>query len=222
MPRTARATLGGIAYHVMNRGNGRMAVFHDATDYETFWDLIGRACERLPMPVLACCLMPNHFHMVLWPAGDDDLGSWMQWLMTAHVRRHHKRHESSGHLWQGRFKAFPAQSDSHLLTVIRYVERNPLRANLVGSAEVWQWSSLRVLNAPDRPAWLHDGPSPRPDGWVAQVNQPQSEAELAAIRRSIACGAPFGSDEWAGQTATRLGLAFTRHPGERPGRNQQA
>jgi len=72
--------------------------------------------------------MPNHFHLVLWPHKDGDLSRWMQWLLTAHVRRYHKHYASSGHVWQGRFKAFPIEEDDHLLTVLRYVERNPHRA----------------------------------------------------------------------------------------------
>ena len=76
-------------------------------------------------------LMPNHFHLLLWPHEDGDLSRWMQWLMTAHVRRYHRHDKGSGQVWQGRFKAFPVQPDEHYLTVLRYVERNPLRANKV-------------------------------------------------------------------------------------------
>ncbi len=109
MPRTARASVGDIAYHVINRGNAKMCVFHDDDDYDAFLDLIHRACQRLPLRVLAYCLMPNHFHLVLWPHNDRDLGRWMQWLLTSHVRRYHSRRGTSGHVWQGRFKAFPIQ-----------------------------------------------------------------------------------------------------------------
>ncbi len=123
MPRTARAALGGWCYHVLNRGNGRAEVFHKDEDYQAFLALFAPACERLPLRVLAWCLMPNHFHLVLQPHHDGDLGRWMQWLMTAHVRRYHRHYGGSGHVWQGRFKAFPIQKDDHLLTVLRYVER---------------------------------------------------------------------------------------------------
>jgi len=127
----------------MNCGHGRSTVFFDPSDYAAFVELIGHACRRLPMRVLAFCLMPNHVHLSLWPHEDGDLGRWMQWLLTSHVRRHHRRHRGSGHVWQGRFKAFPAQSDWHLLSVLRYIERNPLRAKLVERAEQWPWSSAR-------------------------------------------------------------------------------
>ena len=89
MPRTARASVGGICYHVLNRGNAREEVFHAPGDYHAFIDLLAPACRRVPMRVLAYCLMPNHFHLCLWPHQDGDVGRWMQWLMTSHVRRHH-------------------------------------------------------------------------------------------------------------------------------------
>jgi putative transposase len=91
MPRTARASVGEMCYHVINRGNGRIEVFHKDYDYRAFVELIGSACERIPMRVLAYCIMPNHFHLALWPYLDRDLGRWMQWLLTAHVRRYHQQ-----------------------------------------------------------------------------------------------------------------------------------
>jgi REP-associated tyrosine transposase len=154
MPRTARASRGGYCYHVINRGNGRAEVFHKDADYQGFVRLIGDACTRLPMRVLGYCLMPNHFHLVLWPHKDGDLSRWMQWLLTAHVRRYHKHYAPSGHVWQGRFKAFPIEEDDHLLTVLRYVERNPLRAELARRAEKWAWSSLAIWQSGNVPPYL--------------------------------------------------------------------
>lgn len=127
MPRTARASLGGYCYHVINRGNARAQVFHKEGDYYAFLDMMAEAKVRLPIRLLSYCLMPNHFHFVLWPYADGDLGRWMHWLLTTHVRRYLRHYQHSGHVWQGRFRAFPIQDDDHLLTVMRYVERNPLR-----------------------------------------------------------------------------------------------
>ncbi len=112
-------------YHVLNRGNARTTVFHRSEDYDAFLELMAEASVRVPMRVLAYCLMPNHFHLALWPREDGELSRWMHWLMTTHVRRYLMRYRSSGHVLQGRFKAFPAQEDEHLLAVLRYIERNP-------------------------------------------------------------------------------------------------
>ena len=216
MPRTLRAAIGGICYHVINRGNGRARVFHDDADYDAFRDLFAPARDRLPMRVLGYCVMPNHFHLVLWPRHDGDLSRWMQWLLTSHVRRHHRRHRGCGHIWQGRFRAFPVQQDSHLLTVLRYVERNPLRARLVRRAENWQWSSLHDIATRRRPEWLIDGPIDRSRGWTERVNRAETAEELTAIRTSIRRGTPFGASAWVHRIAGRLGLESSLNPRGRP------
>jgi putative transposase len=143
----------------------------------------------------------------------------MQWLLTTPAHGYRMRYRGSGHVWQGRFKAFPIEEDDHLLTVLRYVERNPLRAGLVIRAEDWQWSSLPVwLNPPLMP-WLDQGPVPRHAGWLEHVQAAQTDAELAALRRSVERGAPFGSTAWVERTAEELGLESSlRSPGRPRGR----
>ena len=92
MARTARASQAGFCYHVLNRGNARSEVFHKTADFSAFLQLIGEASVRLPMGLLGYCLMPNHFHLVVRPAGDGDLSRRMQWLLTTHVRRYLKHY----------------------------------------------------------------------------------------------------------------------------------
>src|SRR5262245_44407669 len=98
MPRTARADEAGLSYHALYRGNGRATVFHDAHDYDAFLELVAAGCRRRPIGVLAFCLMPNHFHLALQPFKDGDLGKWMQWLLTSHVRQYRKRYGGSGYV----------------------------------------------------------------------------------------------------------------------------
>jgi putative transposase len=216
MPRTARAAVGGYCYHALNRGNRRAEVFRSDDDYHAFVRLLRQASSRVPMRLLGYCLMPNHFHLVLWPAGDDDLSAWMGWLLTTHVRRYQKHYQSTGHVWQGRFKAFPIEEDQHLLTVLRYVERNPLRANLVAQAEDWPWSSLRWWVSPPFLPFVECGPVPRGPDWVGHVNAPQTEAELARLRESVRRERPFGDEAWTRQTAAALGLESSLRPRGRP------
>ena len=214
MPRTARATPGGSVYHVLNRGNARRTVFHKDGDYAAFRRLLREAQERTPVRLLAYCLMPNHFHLAVRPAGDRDLSRFMQWLLTANVRRYHRHYHSSGHVWQGRFKAFPVQDDEYLLAVLRYVERNPVRAGLVGRAEAWPWSSASPVR--DGGPVLDLGAVRRPADWLAYVNEPQTEAEVAALRACVARGRPYGAEAWAAETAGRLGLESSLRPIGRP------
>jgi len=218
MPRTARAAVGGMCYHVLNRGNARAEVFHKEGDYAAFLKLLKEAGERVTMRLLAFCLMPNHFHLVLWPRGYDDLGRYMQWLSTSHVRRYHRHYGSSGHVWQGRYKAFPIQEDEHLLTVMRYVERNPVRAKTIPirKAERWPWSSVGTPpRGVDKPP-LDAGAVPRGRDWLTWVNQPLTEEELSAVRESVVRGSPYGAKAWRQRTARRLGREFTLRPRGRP------
>ncbi len=216
MPRPPRISVSDGCYHVLNRGNARSDVFHKEEDCEAFLRLIDEACQRLPIRVLAYCLMPNHFHLALQPHDDGDLSRWMQWLTTAHVRRYHRHYNSSGHVWQDRYKSFPIEADEHLYTVLRYIERNPLRAGLVQRAQDWPWSSLRWWRRHDRPSYLSDGPLERPPDWVRRVNRPETDAELEAIRKSVTRGTPFGAKAWQARTAARLGLKSTLRPRGRP------
>jgi putative transposase len=196
-------------------------VFHKEEDFAAFVRLFEPACERLPMRLVGWCLMPNHFHLLLWPRKDGDLGRWMQWLLTSHVRRYHRHYLGSGHVWQGRFKAFPIERDDHFLTVLRYAERNPLRANLVERAADWNWSSLRSRLPGGDCGWHALPPVALPANWPALVNRPQSEVELAAIRRSVVRGTPFGSDAWVKTAAKRLGLQATVRPRGRPRKSEK-
>ncbi len=218
MPRTARASRGGVCYHVVTRGNARATVFHDRTDYERFLRLLARARARVEVELLGYVLMPNHIHLVCRPLRDGDLGVWMHWLLTTHTARHRIRHGTVGRIWQGRFKAFPVQTDRYLLALLRYVERNPVAAGLVGSAADWPWSSLpaRLGRAVDR--LTTPSPVPVPDGWLAWVDTPLADCEVESVRKCIARGRPFGDESWVRSTADRFGLLSSLRARGRPRR----
>ena len=186
MPRRPRVAMGGLVYHVINRGVGRMDVFDDDDDYAAFERVMAEAGERVPgARLLGYCLMPNHWHLVLWPRGDSDLSEYMRWLTVTHTQRWHAhRHTAgTGPVYQGRFRSFPIERDAHAVRVLRYVERNALRAGLVTAAEDWQWGSLwlwvnrrpAAAKAADVPV-IADWPVDRPRRWAALVNDPLSEA----------------------------------------------
>jgi len=208
--------VGGVCYHVINRGNARAQVFHQEHDYDAFIRLMIDGKARRPMRVLAYCLMPNHFHLVLWPRQDGDLSRWMQWLMTAHVRRYHGHYGGSGHVWQGRFKAFPIQQDEHLLTVWRYVEANPVRAGLARRGQDWAWSSLAEWCQGASWQVVDAGPVERVRNWLSLVNRPLGEATLGQLRQSVNRGAPWGDELWSRRTAARLGIESSMRRRGRP------
>ncbi len=225
MPRTARLAPGGVIFHVLNRANARSTIFQDEADYTAFERVMAATVQQMPIRVLAYCVMPNHWHLVLWPRADGDLGRFMQRLTTTHVRRWHLHRHSvgTGHLYQGTYKSFPVQKDEHLLAVCRYVERNPLRVapenKLVNRAEDWRWSSLwRWLHPEvcDDVAPLYAWPVDRPRNWVWRVNQPESSKELEVLRLSARRGRPYGAERWQQRVAKRLGLESTFHGRGRP------
>ena len=131
-------------YHVINRGVGRQTLFHKQEDYAAFERVLAEVHAEIPVRTLGYCLMPNHWHFVLWPREDGELSAFMRRVTHTHTQRWHAHYHTTGtgHLYQGRFKNFPVKSDVHLLLVLRYVERNALQANLVARAEDWTWCSL--------------------------------------------------------------------------------
>ena len=222
MGRPLRSAVGGLIYHVLNRANARQTIFEHARDYEAFERVLEEAHDRVPMRTLAYCLMPNHWHLLLWPKKDGQMSQFMAWLTLTHTQRWHAFRQSagSGHLYQGRYKSFPVESNEHFLTVCQYVERNALRAGLVIRAEEWRWSSLwrRRHRSRKSSRWLAEWPVPLPRRWNDWVNEFQTGEELEALRRSVNRGQPFGSEAWVRRVAGRLGLEATLRPRGRPRR----
>src|SRR5579859_361472 len=185
MPRTARSAVGGVVYHVLNRGNGRMGVFRKPGDYAAFLGLLQEGKGKASVELFGFCLMPNHWHLVLRPKRDGDLAAYLSWVTNTHVKRyraHYKR--TSGHLYQGRYKSFPVRDDEYFLTLMRYVEANPVRGKLVGRAEDWGWSSLGC-DGKLRAELLDDWPVARPRRWAAMVNEPLVEGERLRVKQSM-------------------------------------
>lgn len=216
MPRTRRIAPDNHVHHVLNRGNRRATIFHRDADYRVFLNLIADALERTPVRLLAICVMPNHFHMLLWPARGVELSAYVEWLCTSHVHHHHHHYRTTGegHVYQGRFKNFLVQDDGHFYRVARYVEANPVRAGLVERADQWPWSSAAGSTSPDGRELLSQWPVPRPVNWLAYVNGGIPADELAGLRNSARRGTPYGNDLWVETMAATFGLESTiRLPG---------
>ena len=220
MPRRPRLAAGDLAYHVLNRRVGRLPLFDKPTDYTTFEKILAEAQDSTGIRITAYCLMPNHWHLLLWPRRDAELSKVLRWITVTPTQRWHAHHKTAGTgpVYQGRFKSFPIQIDDHFLTVARYVERNALRAKLVDRAEAWQWSSLwrRAQGSAKLASWLSDWRVERPRDWMARVNRPQSASELESLRLAVQRGRPFGEDAWVRRMVRRFGLESTVRPRGRP------
>lgn len=220
MPRRARVTPGGLVYHVLNRSVAGLPLFRKQADFEAFERIMIEAHRRHPTRILAWCLMRNHWHFILWPRAEGEVTAYMRWLAHTHAMRWHVAHGTvgRGHLYQGRFKAFPIQEDEHFLTACRYVERNALRAGVVERAQDWRWGSLwaRRHGEEQLQALLSDWPVARPANWIRFVNRQITECQTESFQTCITRNRPYGDESWQNKQAKRLGLTHTMRREGRP------
>jgi putative transposase len=220
MARQPRIDLGGYVYHVINRASGRVPIFKTKDDFLLFEDTLAEAQQRDGMRILAYCVMPNHFHFALYPETDGEIQRFMGWLTKTHTQRWHAMHRTigHGHLYQGRYKSFIVNTDSYFLTLMKYIEQNPLRAKLVRRAQDWQWGSLhrRIYGTPEQRKLLSKWPITTPQNYLKEVNQILQKETLSEIRTAVIKGSPLGVERWRNALIDQLGLAYTTKGVGRP------
>jgi putative transposase len=183
MPRPPRLYPDFVPQHVYNRGNRRARIFHRSEDYLDFLAALRQAGSRTGVRLHAFCLMPNHWHLVLWPDNGVDISAYVQIAMNTHICKLQARHGTSGtgHVYQGRHKNVAILTERHFYTAVRYVEANALAAALVQRAEEWSWSSLSEAEACS--SLIAPWPLPRPANWTELVNKVPSQACLKEMVR---------------------------------------
>ena len=197
-----------------------MRIFGKQRDFEAFEEVIAQAKARLPMRVLAWCVMPNHWHFVLWPrrrrrpVGVHALADGDAHAALARGASH------GGHrpAVPGAFQVVPdpggRASAGRCCGTWSATRCGP---NLVEEAEAWRWSSLwHRVHGDDGGTGGRRARWRLPRRWRQHVQSPQTEAELEALRRSVVRGCPFGEASWQERTAKRLGLQSTLRPRGRP------
>lgn len=208
MPRIKRVDVGGEVYHVLNRSNARVQIFDNDEDYKQFEEILEEAVKKFKMRLLAYCVMPNHWHLVLHPEADGDLQMFMSWLSNTHTRRWHiaKNTVGQGHLYQGRYKSFLCEQDQHLLNVLRYVESNAKTANLVKLAEQWKWSSAwrREFGTTKQKKLLNIWPTTMPKNYLSVLNKPLTIKEEEKLAISEEKSVPYGNDIWVDKIVTKF------------------
>jgi len=223
MARLSRLVVPDVPHHVTQRGNRRQPVFFSDRDHAFYRDLVAEACAARGVRCLAWCLMPNHIHLILTPADADGLRAALAEAHRRYARRINAEHGWTGYLFQGRFASYP-MDEAHLLTAVRYVELNPVRAGLAGRAEDWRWSSARahVTGRPDGLTDLSALAGVHRD-WRAMLARglkagDGGDAESAAIEAHIRTGRPRGGEAFVAALEARTGRALRkRRPGPRPG-----
>ena len=210
MGRVPRVDVGNTVYHVLNRANFRSQIFSKDAEYQEFLDILKEALELAPMRILAYCLMPNHWHLVLYPQNDGELSKFLHRITLTHTQRYHSKTKTIGygHIYQGRYKSIPIEQDKHFLTLIRYVERNAKRAALVKNAEDWKWSSIyiRLKGSDKQKKLLSLWPVEEPNHYKSWVNKSESKEEIEDIRYAIKRSRPYGSERWVSNTVKEFGL----------------
>lgn len=192
MPRATRYSPPGSVHHVINRGNDRRCLFASPSDFGEFLDLIAWAKGQCPIRVVSYCLMPNHWHFVLWPEEPNAMAAFLHRLGTTHSIRWRKSTGTvgQGHVYQHRYHAFLIESEAYYFRALKYVEANPARAGLVTSASQWEWSSLAERLGTER-GILDPGPLPLPDNWLEQVDEVMKPADLEDIHSRLRKWSPI-------------------------------
>jgi putative transposase len=219
MPRAIRKCPGGFVYHVLNRANGRLRIFKKPEDFAAFERILAEGVQRFSIRLTGYCLMSNHWHLLLWPRDDDEVSRFMHWLTLTHTQRWHASHRTAGmgHLYQGRFKSFPVQSGSHYLTVLRYIEQNPLRKGMVKTSTDWPYSSLAVRQGIAKEGLrISAGPVALPPKWDKLADLLPNEPDLKKLENCLRRGSPFGHEDWIAKTVGHLELELTLRPRGRP------
>jgi|SRR3989344_959794 len=222
MPRVARVDVANYPYHIINRAIMSLRLFNSKEEYALFEELLFDTAKETGMRILAHELMPNHWHLLLYPAHDGDLGLFMHRLTNAHTRQVHAQTGTTGTgpLYQGRYKSFLIQDDKHFLAVLKYVERNATRTKLAIRAEEWRWGSAwrRVHGTGAQKRGLTEPPTPIPKNYLEWINTPEPSEELKTIRQSVNKGSPYGGESWVKKTSSQFGLNSTlRNPGRPKG-----
>lgn len=207
MARLPRIVLPGIPHHVTQRGNRRERVFFEDDDYELYLDLLSDAAMRSGVAIWSYCVMPNHVHIIAVPSDEDGLRRTFRYVHRHYTGYINARLRVTGHLWQGRFSSV-AMDEAHLVSALRYVALNPVRARLVARAEDWRWSSTRALVEGESDGRVDVAPAlERVGDFATFLGEVFDEAmTYAALRKAESVGRPVGSKEWLEDMEARTGL----------------
>lgn len=218
MPRIARVVAVRYPHHITQRGNNRSRVFFDDKDRELYLSSLERYSQRYSIEIWAYCLMDTHIHLLAVPQREDSLACGIGGMNLVYTQHINKKYGRTGRLWQNRFYSCVVDKERYLLAVVRYIERNPLRAGLVENAEDYQWSSARfhLLGEKDRiikePDWL--GGSDRSE--YREFFKETGTKEEEEIRRATSAGRPLAEEEFVVRLEGMLHRKLRARPRGRP------
>ena len=182
----------------MNRSAKQLTLFGEPLEYEMFLQVLGEAEAACPIRLLEYCVMPNHWHLLVWPERDDQLTRFMRWITGVHAQRWRQARgqPGKGAVYQGRYRWVAVQDGQHYDVARRYIQQNPVRARLVDCPEDWPWSSASNAPAPARPV-LARGPLSLEAHECGFSDAPLATDVAQQMRTSLRTGQPFGDPQWS-------------------------
>lgn len=196
MARIARVVIPGIPHHITQRGNRRMQTFFCDDDYQEYLTLMADSCRRYEVDIWAYCLMPNHVHFIAVPKQADSFRHAMGEAHRRYTRHINFREKWKGHLWQDRFASFPL-SENHLLAAARYVELNPVRADLVKEPWSYKWSSAGAHVRSHDDDLVNVGPLLEiVEDWRCFIEEDITGEEMERFRLHERTGRPLGDEDF--------------------------
>jgi putative transposase len=214
MPRRARFVVPGLAHHITQRGNNRQDVFLSSADRDRYLEILAAHLDHRRVSVLAWCLMTNHVHLVAIPPAKESLSLALGQAHSQYALEWNRQKGQVGHLWQNRFFSCSLET-SRVLTAIRYVERNPVRACMVKEPWDWPWSSTaahigtRTADPLLDPEWRNWTVGARLGNWDSdtwrETLAEQAGQEVEAIRRATQAGEPFGQEAFLAELESDSG-----------------
>lgn len=226
MPRKPRFIIPGVPVHIVQRGHSRNDVFFDEPDYLAYLKFLKEASERYQCAIHAYVLMTNHIHLLAVPQDNDGITRMMQYIGRHYVPYIHNAYGGSGSLWEGRYKASLIQDDRYLLTCMRYIELNPVRAKMVNTPTQYRWSSYHrngrgkpdeILTAHPLYQSLGKTEKGRQTAYKALFREVIDTESLTDIRNAWQTGTPLGNERFLKQVEKRLKCRVGQARRGRPG-----
>lgn len=231
MPRKARVLVPGCPHHIVQRGHNRSAVFITDEDYQYYLHNLFDWKQQLEIKLYAWCLMTNHIHLIVEPTNEPmDLSLLMKRINGKQAAYTNKLEGRSGSLWEGRYKASPIQTETYLLSCLRYVELNPVRAGMVKAPEDYRWSSYRERIQQDESTMLDLDPcyqalalnkKDRIKRYVEFVKQGVSSAEKKMIQEAWQRNQLTGNQKFVDEIEQRMGIRVERRGRGRPKKGEK-
>jgi len=228
MPRRNRSYLPGFPYHIVQRGNNKEPCFIEAENYQFYLSLLESLSKRYEVSVHSYCLMTNHIHLLATPTSKEAISNIMKVVGSRYAQYINKKYKRTGTLWEGRHKSCLVQTDKYLLTCCRYIESNPVAANMIQHPEDYKWSSYKV-NALGCSSWLeqHDvfmqlgkTEEQRCNNYRKLFNKKITLIEDDLIKSSIHYSQPLADDVFRAEIESEYGISFGQSKRGRPKLNQ--